>query len=110
MPLRAQKDPAADYPPGLQRQLFILKTGSDIVTEEGPAFRHLFCGIGSTGFPTGLETDLDKPFVGQHTVKAFRDVATVRSFFSGHDDEVFAINQNAEVVFRDQLPGWNPDI
>jgi hypothetical protein len=43
-------------------------------------------------------------------MKTFRDVTTVGSFFSRHDDEVFTIEQNAEVIFRHQLPEWDSDI
>lgn len=43
-------------------------------------------------------------------MKPLRYVATIRSFFSRHDDEVFTIEKNAEVVFCNQLPEWDSDI
>lgn len=72
-------------------------------------FRHPLARNRSTRLPTRLK-NLNKPFISQDTMKAFRDIATVRSFLPGHNDEVFAVNQNAEFVFRDQLPGRNSDV
>ena len=48
--------------------------------------------------------------IGKDTTQLLCDGTTIELFVLAHNDEVFGIEQDAEVVFSNELSGGHPDV